>query len=234
MAGIPRGPFRERHLLTATMRPTCPHRTRTTTPRLWLLLSFVLLFLLRPARALELVVSAADGPNGTCLVETLHASQSVSANFYPSDWALEQVACTVTGPDGAVVVRETTEQDGRLVFTAAADGEYVFCFVPRAERAAVHFEVNTYVFPELQNVVHKERVDRTEASILGLARSLQAVKQQARMVMHAHVLAWNAALANQSRMRVCTVLELVLLVLTLAWQMRQVHRMFQTKPPRPR
>lgn len=190
---------------------------------------FILFLLAFEGLALIFDPKSSSSTTETCVLESLYAGQRVRAAFYPLQWERTRVRAWVSTLDGRKRLETAKGPAAELVFQAPDDGDYCFCWVAEPPAASVRFGISAPHFPELEALLKKGQLKRFERSVLTLAQTLEDLKYRAQHALHEDLRTKGKLRQSMRRLRIMTLVEMMVLFGTLGWRVWRVKSMFRER-----
>jgi len=185
---------------------------------LWLsLLSFIV-----SAYMIELPASMKE-----CFFEDLHANDKMTVTFQVGGGGHMDVDFWLTDPDGLALSKYVKQSTGTASITATKDGKHEYCFSNQMSAIAdktVSFNVHGIIY-----VGDDGTVAPIEREIRALANDLKAVKDEQEYIIVREQKHRNTAESTNSRVKWWSVLQSIVLVVVVSWQVYYLKSFFEVK-----
>jgi len=190
---------------------------------LWLS-SLFLIFHLASSNLIEIPASKKE-----CFFEDLHVNDQMTVTYQVGGGGHLDIDFWISDPTGSAIKKNIRFSTGTASITAEKDGRYEYCFSNQMSTIAdkiVSFNVHgvIYVGDEAAEIVAP-----IEREIRSLAHSLSSVKDEQEYIMIRERTHRNTAESTNGRVKWWSILQALVLVSVVAWQVYYLKSFFEVK-----
>jgi len=162
-----------------------------------------------------------------CFFEDLHANDKMTVTYQVGGGGHMDVDFWLTDPEGLALSKHVKQSTGTASITAKKDGKHEYCFSNQMSSIAdktVSFNVHGVIY-----VGDDDTVAPIEREIRALANDLKAVKDEQEYILVREQKHRNTAESTNSRVKWWSVLQTVVLIVVVAWQVYYLKSFFEVK-----
>ncbi|KAI0265116.1 emp24/gp25L/p24 family/GOLD-domain-containing protein [Gloeopeniophorella convolvens] len=193
-------------------------------PLLLWLSSLFLLFHVASAHLVEVAASKKE-----CFFEDLHVNDKMTVTYQVGGGGHLDIDFWITGPDGGALRKHIKQSTGTESITAETDGRHEYCFSNQMSSIAdkiVSFNVHGVIYVGDGS---DEIVAPIEREIRLLAHGLTSVKDENEYIVVRERTHRNTAESTNSRVKWWSILQAIVLVSVVAWQVYYLKSFFEVK-----